>query len=151
MERKYDEDSIEKRDCYKWVHFLVPFLQYISKLKFGLQKILEPDDEESREILKECIKDFTERLAQRKIETSLNTEPFADLKSTIEELKSLKDALLESPTKDNEFYYELGLWSLIFHRLASLDKPYNYALYRICMCIMLHFGTDYFEGFIIIS
>ena len=144
LQRKQSDWHTGYSESYRHVvQFLLPCLKFVTKMKLNFKDILSMTKKDIEEVCIEHLKQLTDILPQKEIGVDFGVGSHAkDFSLTLKELKKVKAALVQSAgTKDDEFYYTLGLLSFSFHLLNHLAIQ-DYTFFKICSLSLSYQGNN---------
>jgi len=132
------------QDYASFVHFLVPYLQWVNELKFEYPKLLNIDNEETIQgLVRKHMAGLKEALAKRKVNIYVEEERLSDWGYVKEKLEEIKGLIVNEDVKrDEKYYQELGLFSFLWQlRRFVVEKDLTFV--KICMISSMYLGNKH--------
>lgn len=116
----------------KWMFFIYPYLRYLKTVDFQLQRILELDALDLEKIMPKCIQDLQCSLMKKGINLDLETTNVTSSYIIDKRSAFLETFNQKNVPHDKQYYYDLGLLSLIVHLRNYIDNKDSTFL-QICV------------------
>ena len=124
------------------MHFLIPYMEFLVTIECQYSKIMTMEKEHINDIAKANLEKIQKILAEKNLKSDIKAEDINDVSKGLVKLKELKREYIKaSATRDDQFYYGLGLLSFALH-LLGLSISNNYTLVNICVLTSFSFGNN---------
>ena len=126
-----------------WMEFLSPYIHFLMSIKENYHKIVSLNSKEAENIAREYLVKLRDLAVKGKNEWDDHIANNGSTKQLLKALSDFKNSFIkESLQKDHQFYYGLGLLSLITLLLKySISK--DYILLKTCLAASLYSGKDH--------
>ena len=126
-----------------WMHFLLPYMEFLVTMNCECSKMLSMKKEHIEDMVKVTLEKIQKILAEENIRSNIKAEDIYDAKKTLAKIIELKKEYVKiSTTRDDQFYYGLGLISFAFH-LVSLSTENSYILINISLLSSLSLSNSF--------